>query len=87
MTAVDPLSPRGWRKVVLPMERVDPELVNAVRNGTYVVDPHLVADAILRRHERAAETRRLPGVLEALERDGRSGGRAEDDAGSGADLA
>jgi hypothetical protein len=87
VTAVDPLAPWAWRKVVLPMERVDPELVNAVRNGTYVVDAHLVADAILRRHERAAEARRLAGVLEALERDGRAAGRAEDDTGSGADLA
>jgi hypothetical protein len=87
VTAADPLSPREWRKVVLPMERVDPELVNAVRNGTYVVDPHLVAGAILRRHERVAEARRLAGVLEALERDGRAAGRAEDDAGSGAGLA
>jgi hypothetical protein len=87
VTAVDPLSPPAWRKVVLPMERVDPELVNAVRNGTYVVDAHLVADAILRRHERVAEARRLAGVLEALERDGRTAGGAEDDAGPGFDFA
>ena len=87
MTAVDPRPVGAWRKVALPMERVDPDLVRAVRDGTYVVDPQLVAGAILRRHAHRAEAERLAGVLEALERDGGAVGPAEDDAGAGADLA
>ena len=87
MTAVDPRPGGAWRKVVLPMERVDPDLVKAVREGTYVVDPQLVAGAILRRHAQRAEADRLAGVLESLERDSGSAGGAEDDAGAGPDVA
>ena len=87
MTAVDPRPAGAWRKVALPMERVDPNLVKAVRQGTYVVDPQLVAGAILRRHAHRAEAERLTGMLEALERDGRAVGGAEDDSGTRADLA
>ncbi len=86
MTAVDPHPIGAWPRVVLAMERVDPQLVEAVRQGTYVVDPQLVAAAILRRHTERAEADRLAGVLEALERDGRPVGGAEDDARPGADL-
>ena len=87
MTAVDPRPIGAWRKVVLPMERVDPELVKAVRAGTYVVDPRLVADAIVRRHSERAEAVRLAGVLEALEVDGRPVGGEQDHAGSVGDGA
>ena len=87
MTAVDPPLSGAWRKVVLPMHGVDPDLVRAVREGTYVVDPRLVADAIVRRHGERREAVRLAGVLEALERDGRAVGGAEDDAGAGSDGA
>jgi cytochrome c-type biogenesis protein CcmE len=87
VTAVDP-RPRGaWRKVAIAMEGVDPDLVRAVREGTYVVDPRLVADAILRRHSERREAPRLAGVLEALERDGGSVAGAQDDSGSVADGA
>jgi hypothetical protein len=75
------------RKVVHAMERVDPDLVKAVREGTYVVDPHLVADAIVRHHERRAEAERLAAVLEASELDGGPVGRPEDDAGPWPDVA
>ena len=87
MTAVDPRPIGAWRKVALAMDGVDPELVEAVRQGTYAVDPRLVAGAILERHARRAEADRLTDVLEALERDGRAVGGAEDDAGPRADLA
>jgi hypothetical protein len=75
------------RKVVLAMERVDPDLVKAVREGTYVVDPQLVAGAILRHRERRAEAARLAAVLEARERNGGSVSGPEDDAGPRADVA
>ena len=87
MTAVDPRPTGAWRRVVLPMEGVDPDLVRAVREGTYVVDPRLVADAIVRRQAERREALRLAAVLEALERDGRSVGGEQDDAGPVADGA
>jgi hypothetical protein len=64
------------------MDGVDPQLVQAVREGTYVVDPRAVADAIVRRGGR-----RLSDVLEALERDGAAPRVAEDDTGTFPDAA
>jgi hypothetical protein len=64
------------------MDGVDPQLVQAVREGTYVVDPRAVADAIVRR-----EGRRLADVLEALEGDGAAPSIAEDDTGTFPDAA
>jgi hypothetical protein len=64
------------------MEDVDPQLVKAVRQGTYVVDPHAVADAILRRDQR-----RLADVLEALQVDDASLSVPEDDSGTRPDAA
>jgi hypothetical protein len=64
------------------MEGLDPQLVHAVRHGTYQVDPHAVADAILRR-----ERRQLADVLEALEDQRAPGFVAEDDPGSRPDAA
>jgi hypothetical protein len=87
VTAADPRLAGAWRRVVIPMEPVDPDLVKAVREGTYVVDPQLVAGAILRRHAQRADADRLAGVLEALERDGGSVGGPEDDAGAGPHVA
>jgi hypothetical protein len=68
-------------RVVFAMEGVDPQVVQAVREGTYVVDPHAVADAILRRGGP-----RLTGVLEALEHDV-APRVAEDDSGTFPDAA
>jgi hypothetical protein len=82
LAAIDSRLSGAERKVVLPMERVDPDLVKAVRDGTYVVDPRLVADAMLRRQERRAEAERLAAVLEARERNGGAVGGAEDDSGA-----
>ena len=87
MAAADSRLRDAERKVVLPMERVDPELVKAVREGTYVVDPQRVASAILRRHERRAEAERLAAVLKARERNGGSVGGADDEPGTRADVA
>ena len=59
------------------MDGVDPQLVQAVRAGTYVVDPRAVADAIVRR-----EQQRLADVFEALEVRDVAAGAAEDDSGT-----
>jgi hypothetical protein len=69
-------------KVVFSMEGLDPNLVQAVRQGAYVVDPRAVAEAILRRRGD-----RLSDVLEALERDSASIEVAEDDPGTPPDAA
>ena len=45
--------------------RIDPELMSRVRSGEYVVDPHAVAAAILRRGADRAAARRLSRVLVA----------------------
>jgi hypothetical protein len=84
--ALDSRIETARRKVVTTMG-VDPELFKAVREGTYVVDPSAVADAILRHHERRDEADRLSAVLEALERDGVAGGVADDEPGTLPDVA
>jgi hypothetical protein len=87
LTAVDSRPDGVGRKVVLVMDRVDPELVKAVREGTYVVDPRLVAGAILQRREQRSEAQRLAGMLEAGEQDGGSIGGSDGHAGPAADVA
>ena len=83
MTAGDPRRSDARFNVVLAMSGVDPLLVKAVREGTYVVDPHAVADAMIKRHE----SLRLAAMLEALERDGITPLGPEDDSGPRADVA
>ena len=51
---------------------IDPELMRRVRAGEYVVDPHAVADAIIRRRSDRAAVRRLSRVLVAGELDRRT---------------
>jgi hypothetical protein len=63
------------------MNGVDPQLLKSVREGTYVVDPHAVAGAILQRQRDRREAGRLAGMLETLERDDVAGGGPEDDSG------
>jgi hypothetical protein len=63
------------------MNGVDPQLLKSVREGTYVVDPHAVAGAILQRQQDRREAGRLAGMLESLERDGFAGGGPEADSG------
>lgn len=57
--------------------------MTAVRTGSYSIDPHAVAAAILGRHDAPV----LTEVLEALERDSVAVAVEDDDAGAGADLA
>jgi hypothetical protein len=54
---------------------VDPALAKALAEGSYVVDPRAVADAILAR--RTERSRELSRVLEAAQRD-RLARRVED---------
>jgi hypothetical protein len=70
------------------MDGVDPALIKALEDGTYVVDPHAVADAMLRRREHLAEARRLSKVLVAAQVDEPAAGRVDlDDPAAGADVA
>jgi hypothetical protein len=64
------------------MDDVDPVLLKALQEGTYVVDPHAVSEAIFRRHEQLAEARRLSAVLVAAQLDDSAAGRAQASDGS-----
>ena len=69
------------------MDGVDPALLKALEEGTYVVDPRAVADAIVRRQEQMREVRRL-AVLVAAQLDDLTVGRAQlDEPATGADVA
>lgn len=69
------------------MDGVDPALRKALEQGTYVIDPYAVAEAILRRHEQLAEARRLSRMLIAAEVDEPAAGRPQRDPSAGADVA
>ena len=70
------------------MDGVDPALLRALEEGTYVVDTNAVADAILRRREQLAEARRLSRVLVAAQLDDPAiPGTDLDDPAAGADVA
>jgi hypothetical protein len=49
------------------MDGVDPTLLDALAQGTYVVDPAAVAEAMLRRREDLDEARRLSAMFEAAQ--------------------
>jgi hypothetical protein len=65
--------------------QIDPELMRRVAAGEYVVDPHAVADAIVRRSADRAAARRLSRVLVAGELDGLAVEPHEPDPGPGDD--
>jgi hypothetical protein len=69
------------------MDGIDPALVKALETGTYVVDPHAVAEAIMRRHERMVEVRRLAVLVAAQLDEGAAGGTQPGDSSAGADVA
>jgi hypothetical protein len=70
------------------MDGVDPALLKALDQGTYVVDPHAVADAMMRRRGQLAEARRLSAMLITGQFDGPAFGIAQPgDASAGADVA
>jgi hypothetical protein len=69
------------------MNGVDPQLLKSVREGTYVVDPHAVAGAILDRRRDRRDAQRLARMLEAAKIDGLAVDGPERDPGPGPDLA
>jgi hypothetical protein len=70
------------------MDNMDPTLLKALQEGTYVVDPRAVSEAIFRRHEELAEARRLSAVLVAAQLDDPAARSAEaGDGCPGADVA
>jgi hypothetical protein len=74
-------------KLFSTMDGVAPTLLAAIENGTYVVDPRAVAEAILRRQQDLADARRL-SVLVAAQLDYPSAGSLQlDEPSAGADVA
>ena len=70
------------------MDGVDPALLKALEEGSYVVDPRAVAEAMLRRRDQLAEARRLSKVLIAAQVDETAAGRTDlDEPAAGADVA
>jgi hypothetical protein len=70
------------------MDDVDPALVKAIEEGSYIVDPRAVAGAILRRHEQLAEVRRLSAMLVSAQVDDAAvGGMQPGNGSAGADVA
>jgi hypothetical protein len=45
------------------MQTIDPDLVRRVAGGQYEIDPHAVAEAMLRRRARLNEVRQLSRML------------------------
>jgi hypothetical protein len=80
--------PAAVIRLFATMDGVDPALLKSLDEGTYVVDPHAVAEAMLRRREQLAEARRLSKVLVAAEVDGDTVRPADlDEPAAGADVA
>ncbi|MEA2422524.1 MAG: hypothetical protein QOF55_1623 [Thermoleophilaceae bacterium] len=69
------------------VDGVDPILLKALEQGTYVVDPHAVAEAIVRRHEQLADARRLAVLVAAQVDDPAIFGVELDEPSAGADVA
>jgi hypothetical protein len=88
---MEPSPPRAATAAVIrlfaTMDGVDPALLKALEQGTYVVDPLAVADAIVRRHEELAEARRLSHVLVSAQIHEPPVGRPECGPSAGADVA
>jgi hypothetical protein len=74
-------------KLLSRLDGVDPTLAAAIQTGTYVVDPHAVAEAIMRRKQNLEEARRL-SVLVAAQLHHPAVRRAElDEPSAGLDVA
>ena len=78
---------RAVIRLLSTMDGVDPTLLQAIENGTYVVDPQAVAEAMLRRRERIAEARRLAVLVAAQVQNGAAGSGDLDAPSAGADVA
>jgi hypothetical protein len=69
------------------MSGIDPALRKAVRDGTYVVDPHAVAGAIVGRLGAVRTARRLSRVLVAGQVDAAAVAREQHDPRAGSNGA
>jgi hypothetical protein len=67
------VSASGDQKVPVNLHRIDRELRRRVAAGEYVVDPHAVAEAMIRR-ARIREAERFSRVLEAAKLNRLAGG-------------
>jgi hypothetical protein len=52
------------------LQSVDPDLVRRITGGDYEIDPHAVAEAMLRRRAKLSELRQLSRMLVTRQRDG-----------------
>ena len=52
----------------ISMQALNPDLVRRVTEGEYEIDPHAVAEAMLRRNARINQLRRMSRVLVTRER-------------------
>jgi hypothetical protein len=59
------------------MQTIDPDLVRRVAGGDYQIDPHAVAEAMLRRRARLNEMRQLSRMLVAAKLDRPPAGREQ----------
>ena len=50
------------------MQTIDPDLVRRVAGGDYEIDPHAVAEAMLRRRARLNELRRISRMFVSAQR-------------------
>lgn len=55
------------------MQAIDPDLVRRVTGGEYEIDPHAVAEAMLRRRARINQCRQLSRMLVAGQLQRRAG--------------
>lgn len=78
---------RAVIRLLSTMDGVDPTLLQAIENGTYVVDPRAVAEAMLRRREQIAEARRLAVLVAAQVHNGAVRSDDLDAPSAGADVA
>jgi hypothetical protein len=76
--------PAAVIRLFATMDGVNASLAKAIANGTYVIDPHAVAAAMI---ERRAEARRLSAVLESPQANGDAVGCEHDEPIAGADVA
>lgn len=52
----------------MSLQSIDPELVRRITGGEYEIDPHAVAEAMLRRRARLTQLRQLSRVLVTAQR-------------------
>jgi hypothetical protein len=59
------------------LQTIDPDLVRRITGGEYEIDPHAVAEAMLRRRARLDQLRELSRMLVSGQRNGSTPGRQQ----------